>query len=310
MSMVPETRHEGECSVQERIYGPGAAHTFNRAVGSGLPRGAFSFIEDLSMAVIGSRDANGSVWASILFGNPGFLHAVDVNTLDINASLSPWSPHDPLLTNLSTHSSVGLLLIDFESRRRLRVNGKMVPSSSKNHWNVHVEQAYANCPRYIQRRLSHVISKQPSLSQATRGTHFTAAQMQSIDRSDTLFVASAHPKHGIDASHRGGAPGFVNILTDASLRIPDYAGNNMFNTLGNIFCEPRAGLVFVDFERQRLLQCTGTAEILWHLDAPVQETGGTQRYWVFQLKSWIEYEIRHNIKWDLVEPSPFNPKAR
>lgn len=310
MATTPVTRHEGEYSVQERIYGSDTARTFSRAVGTGLPPGAFSFIENLSMAVIGSRDASGNVWASVLFGEPGFLHAVDVNTLNINATLAAWSPHDPLQANLAVHSAVGILLIDFASRRRLRVNGKMVRSSSDPHWSVHVEQAYANCPRYIQRRLSRPFSARPLTPTVSRGSHFSAAQMQSMGRVDTFFVASAHPQFGVDASHRGGAPGFVNVLTQASLRIPDYAGNNMFNTLGNIFCEPRAGLVFIDFESQRLLQCTGTAEILWHLDAPIHETGGTQRYWVFHLKTWIEYAIQHNVKWDLVEPSPYNPTTR
>ena len=307
MATTPVTRHEGEYSVQERIYGSDTARTFSRAVGTGLPPGAFSFIENLSMAIIGSRDASGNVWASVLFGEPGFLHAVDVNTLNINATLAAWSPHDPLQANLAEHSAVGILLIDFASRRRLRVNGKMVRSTSDPHWSVHVEQAYANCPRYIQRRLSRPFSARPLTPTVSRGSHFSAAQMQSMGRVDTFFVASAHPQHGVDASHRGGSPGFVNVLTDASLHIPDYAGNNMFNTLGNIFTQPRVGLTFLDFDNQCILQCTGNAEILWHLDEPMVNTGGTQRYWRFDLESWIQFAIPCETRWDFVDYSPFNP---
>lgn len=308
MTKAPVTRHEGEYSVQERIFGPGTARTFSHAVGTGLPRGAFSFIENLSMAVIGSRDARGNVWASILFGEPGFLHAVDVNTIDIDATLPPWSPHDPLLTNLAAQSTAGLLLIDFASRQRLRINGTMVPSALSNHWIVHVEQAYPNCPRYIQRRICHVTGVSPSTDNVINcGTRFTDAQLQAIGGYDTFFVASAHPQYGVDASHRGGAPGFVRALSDTCLRIPDYAGNNMFNTLGNIFSEPHVGLIFLDFERQRLLQCTGIAEIIWHLDARTQETTATQRYWIFRLETWREYRMPHEFQCDFVEHSPFNP---
>ena len=58
---------------------------------------------------------------------------------------------------------------------------------------------------------------------------------------DTFFVASAHAERGVDASHRGGLPGFVRVLGDRTLEIPDYPGNSMFNTLGNPAADPRAG---------------------------------------------------------------------
>ena len=80
---------------------------------------------------------------------------------------------------------------------------------------------------------------------------------------DTFFIATWHPGGGADASHRGGRPGFVRVLDDRTLEFPDYPGNNMFNTLGNLVGHPRAGLLFVDFERGDLLQLTGRAKIRW-----------------------------------------------
>ena len=76
-------------------------------------------------------------------------------------------------------------------------------------------------------------------------------------------IATAHPERGADASHRGGNPGFVRIVDAHTLLIPDYAGNTMFLTLGNIQANPRAGLLFVDFASGSLLQLSGTAEIGW-----------------------------------------------
>ena len=86
------------------------------------------------------------------------------------------------------------------------------------------------------------------------------------EAADTFFVASAHPRRGTDVSHRGGDPGFVRMLDDHTLRVPDYAGNSMFNTLGNLHVNPRAGLLFVDFDRWRTLQLTGTATIRFDLE--------------------------------------------
>src|SRR4030095_12436506 len=86
-------------------------------------------------------------------------------------------------------------------------------------------------------------------------------------RADTLFIASVHADAGADASHRGGQPGFVRVLDERRLLIPDYAGNTMFQTLGNIAADPRVGLLFVDFDTGATLQLTGRARILWEPEA-------------------------------------------
>ena len=75
----------------------------------------------------------------------------------------------------------------------------------------------------------------------------------------------------------GGNPGFVTLVDDRTLRIPDYPGNSMFNTLGNFTANPRAGLIFLDFESHRTLQLTGRPEILYDVDGTAEETGGTNR---------------------------------
>jgi predicted pyridoxine 5'-phosphate oxidase superfamily flavin-nucleotide-binding protein len=77
------------------------------------------------------------------------------------------------------------------------------------------------------------------------------------------LIATAHPAQGADAFHRGGIPGFIQVLNAQTLRFPDYSGNNMFQTLGNLAVNANAGLLFVDFEQGHTLQLTGTATILW-----------------------------------------------
>jgi uncharacterized protein len=104
-----------------------------------------------------------------------------------------------------------------------------------------------------------------------------------ITKADTLFVASAHSERGVDASHRGGNRGFVRVVDDRTLRIPDYKGNCIFNTLGNFPVNPRAGVVLLDFESHRTLQLVGRPEILYNMDDSDGQTGGTRRYWHYTL---------------------------
>jgi len=108
-------------------------------------------------------------------------------------------------------------------------------------------------------------------------------------------------------SHRGGNPGFVEVLDERTLRVPDYVGNGMFNTLGNFVSNPRAGLLFIDFEGGRTLQLIGTPMIRWELDAPSDRTGGTRRYWDFTVDRWLERELPQRVDWELLDYSPFNP---
>jgi hypothetical protein len=171
-----------------------------------------------------------------------------------------------------------------------------------------VQESYPNCPKYIQRRqLSPIDDIPPPPLQRREGTVLESEQQLAIASADTFFVASAHPERGVDVSHRGGNPGFIRILDERTLRIPDYAGNSMFNTLGNFVGHPRAGLVFLDFERHRLLQLTGNAEILWHLDDPMGAAGGTHRFWTFTIAGWIETELPQSLGWKFLDYSPFNP---
>src|SRR5690606_11273383 len=95
-------------------------------------------------------------------------------------------------------------------------------------------------------------------------------QQARIAAADTLFIGSGYgaggdrSSDGYDASHRGGSRGFVQAASDGTLlRIPDYAGNNYFNTIGNLIRDPRVGLLFVDFATGGLLHVTGRARIDW-----------------------------------------------
>ncbi|MEL7247025.1 MAG: pyridoxamine 5'-phosphate oxidase family protein [Bacteroidota bacterium] len=82
-----------------------------------------------------------------------------------------------------------------------------------------------------------------------------------IRQADTFFWATQSSAGKADASYRGGKAGFVEILANGQLRIPDYPGNSLFNSLGNIHENPNTSLLFVDFEQGNVLQLTGKATL-------------------------------------------------
>ncbi len=252
-----------------------------------------SFIAQQSMAVIGTLDSKGKVWASLVFGMPGFLQAFDGKTLRLTRSSCHTATGDPLWSNLDANSQLGILLIELSTRRRLRINGR-VQAGNLHELRIQVEQAYANCPKYIQRRHLKLEAKEDAVFPSTEileGKTLDSRQQTWISKADTFFVASAHPVHGVDASHRGGHPGFVKLLSPQRLHIPDFIGNNMFNTLGNFTSYPHAGLVFIDFDRGKILHLSGRPEITTLEPVEQNETGGTGRYWEFQIECWRESDL-------------------
>jgi hypothetical protein len=267
--------------------------------------GAIKFVKKQPMLVVGSVDKRKNLWASIIVGQPGFMQA-EPRSLDLDLAQSLRVSADPLWDNLNHHDRVGLLVIDLRTRARLRVNGR-VEFPTPGQLRVNVEQAYPNCPQYIQRRNFRADISADSASTGISGTELTDDQQQCVARADTLFVASEHPAHGVDASHRGGNPGFMQVLSPTRIRIPDYAGNGMFNTLGNFEVNPRAGLVIADFESGRTLQLTGQPQILWDKNDTDNETGGTNRYWDFTVESWVQIEGALPGATEFLDYSPHNP---
>lgn len=286
--------HEGEKAIQERAGEQAVAERNGRAINTEIMRGALKFVAQQPMAVLGSVDAHEDIWASIVAGKPGFATAPDPHTVLFDLSDAGSYADDPLWTNIDQDSRVGSLFIELSSRRRLRINGRVARVHSNN-LRLDVDEAYPNCPKYIQRRHVRTRTMADALHDARsrEGRSIAVEHRAWIERSDTFFVASAHPTGRVDASHRGGEPGFVRVLNDHTLRVPDYVGNSMYNTLGNFESNPHAGLIFIDFDIGRVVQMTGRPTILWDQpDRPDQPTGGTQRYWEFTVTKWVEGTLK------------------
>jgi uncharacterized protein len=256
----------------------------------------------LSMVVLGSVDDSGDAWATARTGYPGFMQAIDDQLLHLELKRDPLDPADP---GMDHGRAIGMLGIDLGTRRRNRLNGEVVRDQAG--FSVRVEQSFGNCPKYIQLRGAYFV-RDPSLpSQALPVTQGSLDQetRSLIGRADTFFVASytdlTDGRRQVDVSHRGGPAGFVRI-DGGSLIIPDYAGNMFFNTLGNIAVNPRAGLVFVDFESGGLLQLTGDAFIM--AGSEMALLPGAERMWRFTPRKVVWRPGALALRWDFREWSP------
>jgi predicted pyridoxine 5'-phosphate oxidase superfamily flavin-nucleotide-binding protein len=99
------------------------------------------------------------------------------------------------------------------------------------------------------------------LEQVTVRTAFTDEDRAFIQRSPMFFIATADGRGHPDCSYKGGLPGFVRVLDGCTLPIPDYDGNGMYRTWGNVLLNPHVGLLFLDFENPRRLRVNGTAQV-------------------------------------------------
>lgn len=272
--------HAGERAMHERL---GIAQRMGeigpRVIRDHMPDQHRQFYAQLPFVLVGSVDDALRPWASLLVGEPGFLGTPNAQHL---ASTALPMPGDPLARHLAPGAAVGLLGIELPTRRRNRVNGHVARVDGGG-WLLDVEETTGNCPQYIQQReltwRRDPADQQPRAVQPLAALDAEAQAL--IAGADTLFVAS-HAHGRSDVSHRGGRAGFVRVDGPGRLLVPDFSGNLFFMTLGNFVSHPRAGLLFIDFERGDLLSLTGRVELVF--DGPdVERLDGAERAWRFEL---------------------------
>ena len=296
----PSSFNPDERAIQERAgggpYGGGGIVAL-------LSEQHRNFFGQLPYVFVGAVDAEGWPIATLLTGSPGFVSSPDSATLRIAACASA---DDPAAPSLKSGRDIGILGIDLATRRRSRANGRIRRDDAVG-IEIEVQQSFGNCPQYIQRRVLSPdggVGAEPGT--AERLEHVDDAARVLIGGADTFFVASrsrsgAGGAYGADISHRGGRPGFVRIDADV-LTIPDFRGNHYFNTLGNISAEPRASLLFVDFERGDALQLQGRALLNWDPAAAAQ-FGGAERLWHFHVERLWRRRGAVALSWSFLDYS-------
>ncbi|MBG0813520.1 pyridoxamine 5'-phosphate oxidase family protein [Planomonospora sp. ID82291] len=322
-------RHEGEAAVQRRS-GVRREDWGSARARPEIPAVAGDFLRAQRMIVVGAADASGRVWASALTGPAGFARPDGERTVVVGALPGR---HDPLAALFGGEDDgdggkggdgggrrtaapagtgqdagdrdgheIGMLAVEPETRRRMRVNGRARRDGDR--LVVRTDQVYANCPKYIRSR--KIVDGPPGIAApgtaSTTGT-LTGGLREWIERADTFFVATRVEGLGADVSHRGGGPGFVRVVGDRRLVWPEYAGNLMYMTLGNLELDERCGLLFLDWETGDALHLTGRARV----GEDPAGVPGAERHVAFDVDEAVRIGGAVPLRWVSGEHSRHNP---
>ena len=296
--------HPGEQAAQQRLGVRDSIQAFaSQAIRDYMPDQHRKFFSELPFMVVAAKDGQGRPWATMLTGEPGFVQSPEHRSLTLNAS--------PVAGDALEHAffqgaTLGLLGINLDTRRRNRINGT-VNNIDKSGLTIGVDQSFGNCPQYISKRFWKNSNTEKDNVRSTRLRQLTPILQSWVETADTMFIGSGYSnqkdgEQGMDVSHRGGPAGFVKVLNNKQLVIPDYAGNNFFNTIGNLMMDPGIGLLFVDFDNGSLLQVTGHATIDWDSDQIINHSGA-KRLINVDIEQIVHLENALPLKWS----APENP---
>lgn len=266
--------HEGETylhralGIEEKMRERGA-----KFVREAMPDQHRIFFANQRFVILGGLKSDGKPWAFLRAGEPGFMASPDPKHLTIRSVPLPGEPEG---LQLKRGDKISVLGIEFETRRRNRMNGTIVEQSGET-IHIAVDQSYGNCPRYIHTRQQ--IDKEEQEVRVDQSKALSPNDIQEVRSADMFFIASRAPKTsedrraGVDVNHRGGQPGFIKALEGGVLTFPDYHGNNFFNTFGNIILDQRVCLMVPNFTTGNILTIEGSAELVTLSDADAEAQG-------------------------------------
>lgn len=303
---MTEVFHSGEVAVQTRAGVRGTAAKLGpRMIQTELPADFAQFLAHQSFLYLAAVAPDGHVWATALAGPAGFTRAVSRTRVEIHSELAAEDPVGAILT--AGPSPAGVLVLEAMSRSRIRLNGTV--RVAEDHLVLDLSEVFGNCPKYIQRRQpsARAAAPAPGTNPARHGDRLDPGQRALVSAADTFIIASRHPERGADASHRGGRPGFIAVSPDGrSLTFPDYPGNTMFQTLGNLSVDPAVGLLFVDWSSGRTLQITGSAQIDWDSDR-IARWDQAERLIDVAIDAVVDRPAGLPVLWTLIEAHRLNP---
>jgi predicted pyridoxine 5'-phosphate oxidase superfamily flavin-nucleotide-binding protein len=280
--------HAGEIEVQQRAGNPkpGDGHFAQRTI-SGT---AGERLAAADLAILTLTDGSGQPWAWPLAGEPGMVQPEHDRLVPIR---SEPSGGERLREQFAAGRRAGMVAFVLEAPARARVNGSLV--AHQDGLAIAVEEAFGNCPKYIQSR--HGAPAPAGVAAPQEHAGLLPRHRRLIARADTLFISTRSADGRLDASHRGGQPGFIRLDGD-ELQVADYPGNRKFQTLGNVAQDARACVVLIDFATSAWLQLIVHARLEWRRpDARV-------------LRLRVEGVVEHPAlprRWALIERSPHNP---
>ena len=308
MTRAKSPFHVGEQTIQSLAGVRDRIELRGRAViRDYMPEQHRTFFAALPFMVVGLADQNGHPWTTTLSGSPGFMNSAEENLLGIKAWLDPG---DPLHSCIRDGAPIGGLGIELSTRRRNRVNGRIENCVIGESFSIRVQQSFGNCPKYIQARNERPRLYSKLVPECRMVPHLGDYEVNLIAEADTFFIASRSAQldqmessQGLDVSHRGGRPGFVRVVSRNELCFPDFSGNLLFNTLGNLEADARAGLLFIDFRSGGMLHIIGRTRICW--DVPeTARFAGIERFIFLDIQCVVNRDHALPHLFDFVSYSP------
>ena len=325
--------HEGEIEMAKAMRVP---HMDNPTVPMLSPQLA-NHSRVVPLIAIGTLDKQGRPWTTLWGGEKGISQPIAQGILGIRSQVVTY--HDPVVEELVGKEGDGTvvreegvgrmvsgLTIDLETRKRTKLFGRMVAgaltlredeatdsqqSIAEVQLVLKIEQSLGNCPKYLNKKHIEPAVSNPEL--ISDSPQLPQRALDLLSKADLFFLSSANNDLDMDTNHRGGPPGFFRVISNeasgAVLCYPEYSGNRLYQTLGNLKVNPVLGICVPDFDTGDMLYLTGTtsvligpeaASILPRSNLAVKITTTSARFVATALP----------FRGTPGEPSPYNPTVR
>jgi NAD(P)H-flavin reductase/predicted pyridoxine 5'-phosphate oxidase superfamily flavin-nucleotide-binding protein len=293
MSFVHEDSlgwHSGNQKMYSLMHAPSRENPSSPFL---TPGGAY-LLQSAPLLALGTLDADGNPWTTLWGGEPGFSRSLENSIIVIKQLVD--RAHDPVVHALLGEQQDGEIVdgqgkeqwisglaINLQARKRVKLAGRWVGGAiiqngstgeetsevAEIQMAMKVDSSLGNCPKYLNRKTIIPANASPVL--VSDVLPFSPQALQLLSKADLFFITSSTVGPHMSTNHRGGPPGFVRVISNTpdstTLAYPEYSGNRLYQTLGNLQMSPRAGCVFPDFETGDVLYMTANAEILAGKDA-------------------------------------------
>ncbi|KAK4241503.1 hypothetical protein C8A03DRAFT_30365 [Achaetomium macrosporum] len=327
--------HSGEQAIHSLLKVPTSGR--RNPTASGLPASYAHRVTVSPLLAVGTLDDQGRPWTSIWGGERGFARPVAQDILAMQSLVN--KAYDPVaqaflgkaadgeVVQPEGGTTMSALSIDLDTRDRVKLAGKMVVGSvvtrqdggaiAEAQLAMLVQESLGNCPKYLNKKTIQAHIPSPQLISSALPLPPEALAL--IEKADMFFLSSSNGQT-MDTNHRGGPAGFVRVISNSPseeggnsegvvLVYPEYSGNRLYQTLGNLHTNPRIGIAIPDFETSDILYLTGetqllvgpsAAAIMPHTNLAVKITVHSARF----VKDGLPFRGTPG------EPSPYNPPIR
>ncbi|KAI9665999.1 MAG: hypothetical protein M1821_003934 [Bathelium mastoideum] len=296
--------HDGEHRAHALLH---VYERDNPTLSSLAPRAGYRLQNDPLLA-IGTLDTQKRPWTTLWGGEAGFARPIAQDIIGVKTLVD--GAFDPVVEALvgKTEGNGGQIVKE-QGKGRM-VSGLSIHLDQRHRWKLYgrmIAGALGKAKGFEEKDSQ---SRSPSLEGSNSEVQLVVRIEQSLDM---FFVSSSNADEDMDTNHRGGPPGFVRVLNNDSsgavLVWPEYSGNQLYQSLGNLLTTPKAGLIFPDFKTGDALYVTGNTEILTGKDASFLMSRSNL---VVKLTLTDSRFVKQSLAFrgELGERSPYNPNLR